>query len=130
MPDRLNLTGTGFRWHVNGGGGGQLYSQGSGPVHFGLGSETLVSSLSIQWPSGVVQEVRNIPGRQTLQVVEATNPSLMGHPVYQPGSDAGVYIWKETFDGPYRLRVSGDGQASDFRLRLVSSQGLLAADAA
>lgn len=57
--------------HVNGGGGGELYSQGSGPVHFGLGVETHISQLSIHWPSGVVQELNDIPGNQTLQVVEA-----------------------------------------------------------
>lgn len=115
--------------HVNGGGGGQFYSQGSGPVHFGLGSETQVSSLTIRWPSGIEQQVRNIPGNQTLNLVEPVFASVGGQPAYTPGTDAGVFLWKETFDGPYHLRVSGDGTSSDFDVRLVATGQLVSADA-
>ena len=114
--------------HVNGGGGGQLYSQGSGPQHFGLGAERQIEKLSIRWPSGVVQEVTNFPGNQTLHVVETVNPTPMGQPAYQPGADAGVYLWKETFDGPYILRASGDGTLADYHVRLISTAPLVAAD--
>ncbi len=115
--------------HVNGGGGGQFYSQGSGPEHFGLGSETQISSMTIRWPSGVEQQVRDIPGNQTLYVVETVAASIVGQPVYTPGVDAGVFVWKETFDGPYHLRVSGDGTSSSFDVRLIATGELTAADA-
>jgi hypothetical protein len=114
--------------HVNGGGGGQFYSQGSGPEHFGLGTETRISSLTIRWPSGVEQQVRDIPGNQTLNVVEPVAASVGGQPAYTPGVDAGVFVWKETFDGPYHLRVSGDGTSNAFDVRLVATGPLTAAD--
>ena len=114
--------------HVNGGGGGQFYSQGSGPEHFGLGADTRVSSISIRWPSGIEQEILDIPGNQTLHVVEATNPTLMGQPGYVPGVDAGVFLWKDTFDGPYHLRVSGDGAASNYQVNLIATEALDSAD--
>lgn len=56
--------------HVNGGGGGQLHSQGSGPIHFGLGSARTVSSVSVRWPSGIVQELKDIQVNQYIQVIE------------------------------------------------------------
>ena len=114
--------------HVNGGGGGQFYSQGSGPEHFGLGADSQISSLRIRWPSGIEQQILDIPANQTLNVVEPTNPPLRGAPVYIAGSDAGVYLWKDSFDGPYQLRVSGGGTPSDYRVKLVASLPLEGAD--
>jgi len=115
--------------HVNGGGGGQFYSQASGPEHFGLGAEATISSMSIKWPSGIVQQINNIPGSQSIHVVEPVQATAFGQPVYVPGSNAGVYLWKETFDGPYIIRTSGGGNNSQYQLRLVSSAPLVAANA-
>jgi len=42
-------------------------------VHFGLGDSTRVESLKIQWPSGLVQVLKDLPGDQHL-VVEEGNP--------------------------------------------------------
>ena len=39
-------------------------------VHFGLGPDTLVKSLEIRWPSGLRQELHDIPADQVLTVVE------------------------------------------------------------
>ena len=51
---KLTPTGKGSQFRQNdGGGGGQLYSQSSEPVHFGLGQATK-ANLQITWPSGVV----------------------------------------------------------------------------
>ncbi len=55
---------------VNGGGGGELRSQGSGPVHFGIGPATAVDSLIIKWPSGRIQTLTNIPADQTVTITE------------------------------------------------------------
>jgi hypothetical protein len=41
-----------------------------GPVHFGLGAETKASIVEIQWPSGIVQTLENIPADQILKVSE------------------------------------------------------------
>jgi enediyne biosynthesis protein E4 len=50
-------------------------------AHFGLGDATQVDLLRIEWPSGIVQELTNVPPNQVLTVTEhqegATNaPSL------------------------------------------------------
>jgi hypothetical protein len=56
---------------VNGGGGGQFFSQGSsGPLHFGLGQVNIVDSLTIFWPSGIAQVLTNIAANQSLTIVE------------------------------------------------------------
>jgi hypothetical protein len=39
-------------------------------VHFGLGQDAVVKSLEVRWPSGVRQELHNIPADQILTVVE------------------------------------------------------------
>jgi hypothetical protein len=53
---------------VDGGGtscGGQSFV-----AHFGLGDATNVDVLRIEWPSGIVQELHNVPARQFLTVTE------------------------------------------------------------
>ncbi|MBL9135377.1 MAG: CRTAC1 family protein [Verrucomicrobiales bacterium] len=44
---------------------------------FGLGNAPMAEVVHIEWPSGGVQELRNIPARQALTVVEQTPPRLL-----------------------------------------------------
>ena len=46
-------------------------SQSMLPAHFGLGRAAKADSVQIQWPSGVVQTLRDVPPNQRLTVVEA-----------------------------------------------------------
>ena len=39
-------------------------------LHFGLGSETVAAAIEIQWPTGIVQTIRDIPGDKILKVDE------------------------------------------------------------
>jgi hypothetical protein len=39
-------------------------------VHFGLGPESSVQSLEIRWPSGVMQQLKNVKGDQILRIDE------------------------------------------------------------
>ncbi len=63
-----------------------IASGGQGPeiiAHFGLGDATSVTTLRIEWPSGIVQEIQNVAPDQFLTVVECqgyTNacPSFTG----------------------------------------------------
>jgi hypothetical protein len=48
-------------------------------VHFGLG-DTLQATLEIHWPSGIVQEMKDIPVNQRLQVDEPRGPLSEKHP--------------------------------------------------
>jgi len=45
-------------------------SSSAGPVHFGLGRNASVDLVEIHWPSGVVQELKNVPGDRLLKVKE------------------------------------------------------------
>lgn len=49
---------------------GSYLSSSDCRVHFGLGVDTVVASIEIRWPSGVVQRLTNVKGRQILQVDE------------------------------------------------------------
>ena len=42
----------------------------------GLGDASVVDTLRIEWPSGIVQQLSNVPVRQTLVVVEQTTLAL------------------------------------------------------
>jgi len=39
-------------------------------VHFGLGPESSVQSLEIRWPSGIMQQLKNVKGDQILRIDE------------------------------------------------------------
>jgi hypothetical protein len=45
-------------------------SSSDGPVHFGLGRDTIAESLEIRWPSGVVQTLKEISADQKIHVKE------------------------------------------------------------
>jgi hypothetical protein len=52
---------------IDAGAGGQSFI-----AHFGLGDATSVDVLRIEWTSGIVQEIHNVPVRQYLTVTEPT----------------------------------------------------------
>ena len=119
-------TATAKQWrHNNGGGGGQLYSQGSGPLHFGLGANTKAKNILIKWPSGNQQFIWQVPGDQFIDVYEKTAASPYGVASYQPGVDEGVFVWKDSFDGPYYIRTNGAGVKTNFKVKLVSSKPVM-----
>src|SRR6266446_5227108 len=64
--------GMGFREN-NGGGGGEYASQGSGPLHFGIGS-VRSATVTVVWPSGTVDTLRRVPANSTITVVEGSAP--------------------------------------------------------
>jgi len=45
-------------------------SSSAGPVHFGLGADTSVDLVEIRWPSGAVQQLRDVAPNQILNVKE------------------------------------------------------------
>ena len=59
-----------FKW-VDGGSG--FGCNNSRVVHLGLGHETRVNQLQIDWPSGVRQSFKNIPAGQRIEITEAKN---------------------------------------------------------
>lgn len=45
-------------------------SSSAGPVHFGLGSNTSVELVEIHWPSGIVQQMKDVAGDRIVAVKE------------------------------------------------------------
>jgi hypothetical protein len=45
-------------------------SSSAGPVHFGLGTQTSADLVEIDWPSGAVQQLRNVAGDRVVLVEE------------------------------------------------------------
>ncbi len=45
-------------------------SSSAGPVHFGLGANPSAERVEIRWPSGIVQELRNVAGDRVVAVKE------------------------------------------------------------
>jgi hypothetical protein len=43
------------------------------PVHFGLGDQSMVPLITIEWPSGHKQELRNVRADQTITVTESSS---------------------------------------------------------
>jgi hypothetical protein len=46
-------------------------------VHFGLGGATNVDTMRIEWPSGAVQEFKNVASRQFITIIEPANLSAI-----------------------------------------------------
>ena len=65
-----SITGMSFRQN-NGGGGGEDASQGSEPLHFGIGTAT-EATVKVKWPSGIVDTVSSVAADSTLTVVEGS----------------------------------------------------------
>ncbi|MGA7413303.1 MAG: CRTAC1 family protein [Bryobacteraceae bacterium] len=47
-------------------------SSSAGPVHFGLGQNAAAELIEIHWPSGIVQELKNVKADQVLKIKEAS----------------------------------------------------------
>ena len=45
-------------------------SSSAGPVHFGLGQDDSASVVEIRWPSGIVQELKDVKANRVLRVKE------------------------------------------------------------
>ena len=56
---------------------GDGWSQNPLEVHFGLGDATNVALIRIEWPSGTVQELHNVPAKQFLTVQEPPRIQLI-----------------------------------------------------
>ncbi|MGH9923739.1 MAG: ASPIC/UnbV domain-containing protein, partial [Nitrososphaerales archaeon] len=55
---------------LTGAGGGDYMSQGYAPVHFGLGENTHVDSISITWSSGIRQKLTDVVVDQLIIIHE------------------------------------------------------------
>jgi hypothetical protein len=56
--------------------GGSFYSQSDMTLYFGLGAASVVNRLEVRWPSGDMQEWKNVPANQKLVITEGS-PKLV-----------------------------------------------------
>jgi hypothetical protein len=45
-------------------------SSSAGPTHFGLGSAASANLIEIRWPSGIVQELKDVAADRVIRVKE------------------------------------------------------------
>lgn len=64
-------------WQLREISGGNRY-QDDPRAHFGLGDATKADVVRIEWPSGIVQELVNVPARQILTVTEPLQLQALG----------------------------------------------------
>lgn len=93
-------------------------------IHFGLADNTKVDELLIRWPSGQEQTIKNVPANQLLHIIEPFQSLTPEKPIYNVGEHSGVFLWKDTFDGPYHLRSVGGGSETNFEVKLISTETL------
>ena len=124
-----NREGIGAKVYVTAGGKTQLRqqtgamhnrSQNHSRLHVGLGQNPLVQELVVEWPSGIVQTLRNLPADQLIQIIEPSESFVLGKPENIP--DSGVLLWQDTVDGVYHLRTIGDGRFTEFEVKLIASE--------
>lgn len=53
-------------------GGCHTYAQNSKRLHFGLGKNKTIEEITITWPSGIVQKIKDIKANQILHIKEKT----------------------------------------------------------
>ncbi len=58
------------RWQTRMISGGDGVSNQSLTAHFGFGNATIIDTIRIEWPLGIVQELKKVPVRQFLTVTE------------------------------------------------------------
>ena len=116
-----NASGVGARVRIVAGGSSQirevtagsgLYSEGSLPVEFGLGTGTSVDSLVIRWPLGLVDVESGVPTNQCLVIEESPWDDVSASPIDDAGSGRGVAWGDYDGDGDQDLYLTNYGLAN------------------
>ena len=99
------------------------WSQNHSRIHFGLGSNTVIDEIRVEWPSGEVNTYTNISADALYDVVEngAITTATLGQPssvAINPGEECGeppysvtlgpvLHLWRSCGTDNWRLRVRG-----------------------
>ncbi len=126
-----NRNGIGATVHLTADGTQQIREQNAGVhyraqnhqrLHFGLGSARYADRIHVRWPSGIEQEIERLPSDSIVRIIEASHPSPKDAPSEAQKAQGGVFLWKETLDGPYHVRVTGVGTDPDYTIRILADQ--------
>lgn len=90
---------------INGGEG--YHGQNSLRAEFGLGLSAVIDSVTVRWPSGVVQQLGSVTASQLLEVVEPgpDAPVMDAEPAYTSGTTNTVSWSDESGSGAVEYRV-------------------------
>jgi hypothetical protein len=61
---------------------------GSLEAHFGLGDATIIGTLRVEWPSGIIQELHDVPVKQHLTITEPARLHVSGPDAFR------IQSWK------------------------------------
>ena len=75
---------------------GDGVGNGTLTAHFGLGDATIIETLRIEWPSGIVQELHDVAAKQSLTVTEPVRLQATGSGAFQFKSWTGMRFTVET----------------------------------
>jgi hypothetical protein len=115
-------------------GGYHRWSQEPRRMHFGLAAETTVD-LTVEWPSGITENYPGVSADQLYEITEGTGivavipgenaqPYSCGPPAYDPGTEAGVFIWRDCLLDTWRFRFAAGGPTfTRYNGRVVSAAG-------
>lgn len=103
---------------------GTSYLCASDPtIHFGLAGATTVSRLFVRWPSGLVESYANVPGGQTITLIEGEGAtSSVPNGELAGGAWALLGAAPNPATGPVRLIVQAE-QAGAARLEVFDAMG-------
>ena len=102
-------------------GGMHVFTQDFQRVHFGLAANTNVDRLTVYWPSGVVQELIDLPADSIYKITEPSQGPVQGEGCGEPSINSatgpGVFLWQDCPGGipagQWHVRVaSGDAPTS------------------
>lgn len=79
-----------------------IYNQNMPLIHFGLGASTSIDSISINWPSGIYQVIRNISVNDRITVVEDTLLTSIGNYLISKISEYDLY---QNYPNPFNSKT-------------------------
>jgi ASPIC and UnbV/FG-GAP-like repeat len=105
-------------------GGMHRFTQNHSRLHFGLANFDRVEALEVQWPNGQNLVLLDLPVDRLLHIQQTAPTFQPGAPDLSAVNRRAAYLWKETFDGPYRLLLSA-AQRVEFEANLVGDQPIM-----
>ena len=78
-------------------------------VHFGLGNAATVASLTVNWPSGVFDELTDVPVDQTVAIVEGMTPAYVEDSGGAAEFVERLELWPNPSRGRFTARFHSDG---------------------
>ena len=95
------------RWQMRQIDGGDGTSGGSLEADFGLGDATIIETVRIEWPSGIVQELRDVVANQALTIQESVVDIFPAQTDVSLGSTLTLRVTNAPPDSTLQWRLNG-----------------------